>query len=318
MSSGGSTATAFADDEIIFDLPSLIRIYRSGRVERFEPTEFLPPSSDHTTGVDSKDITINPSTDLVARLYLPSSATKSDRRLPVLVFFHGGGFCNHRASSAHYHNYLNHLAAQAKILTVSIDYRLAPEHPIPAAYDDSWEALRWVIERPEPWLSTFGDLDKIVLAGDSTGANIAHNLGMRLGREGKKVEGMVLMNPFFWGKERIGLEGVSLQTEYVDALLPFLCPEWNDGNDDPRLNPWADGAMSMAGLGCRRVLVTVGEMDLLLDRARVYSERLKESGWEGKIEFVLAEGEDHGFFLSYPGNMKAEAFMERFVVHCNK
>ncbi|PKU69123.1 probable carboxylesterase 2 [Dendrobium catenatum] len=324
MSSESATATAAGDDDIIFDLLTLIRVYRSGRVERFEPTEFLPPSFDQTTGVDSKDITINPSTDLAARLYLPSSTTKMDGKLPVVIFYHGGGFCVHRAASAHYHNYLNHLTAKAKILAVSIDYRLAPEHPIPAAYDDSWEALRWVaqLQHSEAWLSKFGDLDKIFLAGDSAGANIVHNLGMRLGKEGKKVEGMVLMNPFFWGKERIGWEGeeregVTIKAEVADGLWPFLCPESIAGNDDPMLNPWAEGAMSLAGLGCGRVLVTVGEKDLLLDRARVYTEKVKESGWGGAIELVVAEGENHGFFLSYPGNKKAEAFMERFVGYCN-
>ncbi|KAH0460574.1 hypothetical protein IEQ34_011237 [Dendrobium chrysotoxum] len=130
------------------------------------------------------------------------------------------------------------------------------------------------------------------------------------------------MNPFFWGKERIGWEGeeregVTMKAEVADGLWPFLCPESIAGNDDPMLNPWAEGAMSLAGLGCGRVLVTVGEMDLLLDRARVYTEKVKESGWGGDIELVVAEGESHGFFLLYPGNKKAEAFMERFVGYCN-
>ncbi|KAG0480323.1 hypothetical protein HPP92_011181 [Vanilla planifolia] len=316
------TAASVAEDDIIFDLISMIIVYRSGRVERFEPTEFVPPSFDSATGVDSKDVVINSSTSLSVRLYLPASAVaKTDYKLPVLVFFHGGGFCLHRASSLHYHNYLNHLTAKAKFISISVDYRLAPEHPLPVAYYDSWEAFRWVISGRDDWLLRYGDLGKVFIAGDSAGANIVHDLGLRLGRLGKKVEGLVMMNPYFWGNEKIGVElkersESMFKVSDVEKVWPFICPG-TTGNDDPRLNPMAEGAPSLLGLGCHRVLVGVGDKDLLLDRGRLYSEKLKESGWAGEVEFVKVEG-DHGFFLAYPGNETAEAFMDRVVSFCNK
>lgn len=167
-----------------------------------------------------------------------------------------------------------------------------------------------------------GDWGRVILAGDSAGGNIAHDLAMRLGEEGREVEGMVLLNPFFWGEERIGREmeekeGSMLRLKDVDPVWEFLCPG-AVGVDDPRLNPVAEGAPSLAGLGCRRVLVSGGEMDLLVDRARIYRRKLKESGWGGEVELVVEEGEDHGFFLDYPENDKAVAFMERFVSFCNR
>ncbi|XP_020591304.1 probable carboxylesterase 2 [Phalaenopsis equestris] len=310
-----SPNTTSDDDELIYDMISMMRAYRSGRVDRFEPFEFLPPSIDPITGVHSKDITLNPTNGLSVRFYRPPSIpSNGDQNHPILVFYHGGGFCLHRPSSAHYHNYLNHLTSKANIVAVSVDYRLAPEHPLPAAYEDSWEALQWVI-------ASRGSSDGVILAGDSAGGNIVHNLGMRMGSEGRKVEGIVLLNPYFWGEEKIGVElegkeGSFLKVKDLDPAWEFVCPG-TKGPNDPRINPVAEGAPGLELLGCRRVLVSCGEMDLLVDRARIYGQKLKESGWGGEVEFVMAEGEDHGFFFLYPQNERAVVFMDRFVAFCN-
>ncbi|GAV57734.1 Abhydrolase_3 domain-containing protein [Cephalotus follicularis] len=59
-------------------------------------------------------------------------------------YFHGGWFCIEAAFSPTYHNYLNTLVAAANIVAISVDYRRAPEHAVPIAYDDSWTALKCV------------------------------------------------------------------------------------------------------------------------------------------------------------------------------
>ncbi|PKU87504.1 putative carboxylesterase 2 [Dendrobium catenatum] len=316
MNSTAASAPPVDSDDIIFELAGAICIYRSGRVERLRPDEFVPPSRDPTTGVQSKDITINPTNGLSVRLYLPPSATSIPKKLPVLLTIHGGGFCLIRSSSSIYHNYINSLTAKAGILSVSVDYRLAPENPLPAAYDDCWEALEWI-------LSKFGDLEKVFIAGESAGGNIAHNVGMRVGREGKKVEGLVMVHSFFWGKDRIGNEelesgkGKNQKVEDANALWLTVFPGAT-GLDDSRINPAAEGAPSLATLGCRRVLVCIAELDLLRERGRVYYEKLKESGWEGEAELLESKGEDHCFFIIEPGSLKAEEFMERMASFFNK
>ncbi|PKA49488.1 putative carboxylesterase 2 [Apostasia shenzhenica] len=320
-------SAAVADDEITYELPGTFRVYRSGRVERLIPEISVPPSLDPATGVDSKDVIINPSSGLSVRMYLPPSAVSGgDRKIPVLVSFHAGAFCVLSTSYPGCHNYLNSLTAKAGVLTVSVEYRLAPENPIPAAYYDCLEAIRWVANHaggcdPEPWLSKFGDLGKIFLGGESAGGNIAHNVAMMLGREGKKVEGVALVCPTFWGKDRIGSEKESRASlrkpEDADGLWPVICPGLT-GLDEPWINPVADSGRSLAALGCRRAFVYVAELDLLVERGRIYYEKLKESGWEGEAEFMETEGKDHCFFLSDLGSEKAEEFLERFASFLNK
>ncbi|XXG86591.1 hypothetical protein AAC387_Pa11g1453 [Persea americana] len=78
-----------------------------------------------------------PPPPVFARLYLPNPPP-TPQKLPILDYFHGGGFYVETAFSATYHPFLNSLAADASLLIVSIDYRRAPKHPIPTTYNDSW------------------------------------------------------------------------------------------------------------------------------------------------------------------------------------
>ena len=82
-------------DELIHDAPNFIRVYKNGRVERFLRIDFAPPGTDAATGVSSKDVAILPGAGVSARIYLPAAPAGSGHRskVPVLVFFHGGGFC---------------------------------------------------------------------------------------------------------------------------------------------------------------------------------------------------------------------------------
>lgn len=106
-----------------------------------------------------------------------------------------------------YHNYVTTLAAKANVLVVSVDYRLAPEHLVPAAYEDSWAALKWVashfnvnghgphVYNYEAWLSEYADFGHVFLAGDSAGGNIVHNMAVQASFEdlnGMKLSGICL------------------------------------------------------------------------------------------------------------------------------
>jgi acetyl esterase/lipase len=196
----GDGANDDGDVDFFFFFFLFLVLYKSGRVQRFMGTDTVPASTDTATGVASRDSVVDAAADLAVRLYLPplttnrtaaGSETETDDGellLPLVVYFHGGAFVTESAFSPTYHRYLNALASRARVLAVSVAYRLAPEHRLPAAYDDAWVALRWTLANarsgPDPWLSRHADLTRLFLAGDSAGSNIAHNMAMRAGREG--------------------------------------------------------------------------------------------------------------------------------------
>ncbi|CAO2191791.1 unnamed protein product [Urochloa humidicola] len=299
------------DTEVDVDLsPYLIR-YKSGRVRRLMGTSKVAAGTDAATGVTSKDVAIDAgAAGLAARLYIPTDVLgKPEEKLPVLVYFHGGAFSVHSAFSGAHFSFLNALVSAARAVTVSVDFRLAPEHPVPAAYDDAWAALRWAVAScsasaavNEPWLAEHGDVTRIFVAGDSTGGNIAHNVAMRAGRiglpGGARIEGMVLLHPYFRGGELLPSERREpLSLERAERWWAFVTAG-RYGIDHPFVNPLTMAAAEWSALGCRRALVTVAGLDKMRDRGRRYVEVLKASAWAGD-EAVLYEdhGERHVFFL---------------------
>ncbi|KAL6655441.1 hypothetical protein ACP70R_006267 [Stipagrostis hirtigluma subsp. patula] len=323
-------------EELEFEMAGVIRAYKSGRVERFDGTETVPPSpdGDAATGVASKDVVLDPAASLSARLYLPPGL-EPGKRLPVVIFFHGGAFLVHTAASPLYHKYAAALAAAAPAVVVSVDYRLAPEHLLPAAYDDAFAALKAVVaacragsasggEEAEPWLAAHGDASRVVLAGDSAGANMAHNAAIRLRKEGgidgygDAVSGVALLHPYFWGKEPLGAEPTDAGYRgSFDRTWEFVCGG-KFGPDHPYCNPMASPE-EWRQLGSRRVLVTTAEQCWFVERARAYAEGIKKSGWDGEIQFYETKGEAHVFFLPKHGSdnaVKELAVVADFVRRC--
>lgn len=307
--------------KLVFDSP-LLRVYDDGRVERFFGTETTAAGVDANTGVTSKDVTVDSATGVFARLYIPAAADDEPRKkLPILVYFHGGGFVLDSATSPMYHRYLNSVVSRACVLAVSVNYRLAPEHPVPAAYDDCWAALAWAASGADSWLSEHGDASRIFIAGDSGGGNIVHNIAMMAGsRRGLpsagallKLKGAILLHPMFGGKDPV--EGEARKSrEYVEKLWPLVCPQGTRGLDDPWLNPMADGAPSLQQLACMtKLLVCSAERDYVRPRAEAYYRAVKESGWSGSVDWFESKGEEHVFFLKKPECEESLALMTRVV-----
>lgn len=307
-----------------YEFPGSFRYYKSGRVERLDGTEVVPTGTDPTTGVTSKDLTINQSTGLSVRLYLPTGINPA-KKVPVILFVHGGAFIIHTAGSPVYHRYCNLLSANAKSVVVSVSYRLSPEHRVPVAYEDTWEALKWVVYNcksgSEPWLAEHGDLARIFLAGDSAGGNAVHNVAVRFGEEGldgcPRLKGLLLMNPYFWGKDSIGNEKTDpgLQA-WMEETWSFICGGKYDMNH-PFVHPLGSPEL-FSKLGCDRVMVTVAELDLFAERGRAYAEALKKSVWEGEAELYETPGEEHVYFLTKFDGKEAMKEMEAMVAFINR
>ncbi|KAJ1384337.1 Lipase, GDXG, putative histidine active site [Sesbania bispinosa] len=310
--------------EIEKELLPLIRVYKDGTVERLLSSPTVPPSpQDPDIGVSSKDIVISDNPFLSARIFLPKS--HQNQKLPIFVYFHGGAFCVESAFSFFCHRYLNLLVSEANIIAVSVDYRLLPDHPLPAAYEDGWTALQWVASHStnnpihtEPWLLDHGDFNKLYVGGDTNGANLAHNVTMRAGTEtlpgNLKILGALLCCPFFWGSKPIGSEPVE---EHENSLAikvwNFVYPNASGGIDNPMVNPCAPGAPSLATLGCSKMLISITGKDEFRDRNILYYETVKKSGWQGELELFEAGDEEHGFQLFKPETDKAKNMIKRLA-----
>ncbi|KAG6389303.1 hypothetical protein SASPL_150770 [Salvia splendens] len=153
---------------------------------------------------------------LSARIYLPPNADPT-KKLPLLVYYHGGGFIVESTFSPLYHKHLNHLVTQANVVAVSVNYRLAPEFPLPIAFEDSWRALKWIAEGKEEWIKEYADLKCVYLRGDGAGGNIAHNIAMRVGEsEGFQFGRDVPELPRLWGVDPIGRETAEEFKKWLD------------------------------------------------------------------------------------------------------
>ncbi|XP_057966545.1 probable carboxylesterase 4, mitochondrial [Malania oleifera] len=285
------------------------KVLKDGSVHFFmPPTEKIPPSDNPKNGVRSKDVVISSDPPVSARIFLPPNPDPT-RKLPLLFYIHGGGFCMQSAFSPGYHDFLTTVVAEANSVAVSVEYGLFPDRPIPACYDDSWAAFQWVASHacgdgPEPWLNDFADFRRVFIAGDSAGGNISHTVSVRVGSTrfpGLRVVGVVLVHPYFGGTDD-------------DQMWLYMCPS-NGGLEDPRLKPAAE---DLARIGCDRVLVFVAEKDHLRKVGIYYHEELKKSGWKGTVEIVENEGEDHCFHMFDPTSEKAADLIKRIVSFINR
>ena len=118
---------------------------------------------------------------------------------PVVVFYHGGGWTLGTLDSAG--DICRELAARSGTVVVSVDYRLAPEHPFPAPQDDAWAALKWVADAAAAF---GGDPNRLAVAGTSAGGNLAASVALRArNRDGPAVTHQALCYPMTdWDTDR--------------------------------------------------------------------------------------------------------------------
>ncbi|PON44932.1 Alpha/beta hydrolase fold [Parasponia andersonii] len=300
---------------IVEDCMGVLQLYSDGSVYRRANIAFNFPVYDDTSVV-YKDLTFDKKLNLSLRLYKPKPANPAAARLPVVFYFHGGGFCVGSRLWPNCHNCCLRLASGLEALVVSPDYRLAPEHKLPAAMDDAVSVVEWLKREVaageddsgcDAWLSRrIVDPDRVFVVGDSSGGNMAHHLAVRIGagsaRVGPvRVRGYVLLAPFFGGVVRTRSEEGPpedlLNLEMLDRFWRLSMPE-GETRDHPLANPFGPNSPSLEKVALDPILVIVGGNELLRDRAEDYAMRLKEMG--KKVEYVDFDGQQHGFFTNDP------------------
>ena len=198
---------------VVEDCFGLLKLYSDGSISRSTNINFNIPIIDDGS-VLWKDNVFDKHHNLHLRLYKPTLASLT--KLPVLYYIHAGGFCFGSRTFPNFHNICHRLVSRLGVLVVAPDYRLAPEHRLPAAIDDAMSSLKWLQTLAmhgdigcDTWLGDgVVDFDRVFVMGDSSGGNVAHHVALRLGMglvelEPVRVRGFVLLAPFF---------GVSVKT----------------------------------------------------------------------------------------------------------
>ncbi len=235
---------------------------------------------------DIKDIIIpGPASELPARIY----TANGDAGTAVFVYLHGGG--NIRGNIGTHDSTCRVLADAGKCAVVSIDYRLAPEHPFPAAFDDAVAATRWLAENTH----NFGwNGRRFIVAGDSAGGNLAAAVAHQARDDGApKIDAQLLIYPVIdhvgeTESKRLFSKGFMLDS------MPFYTASYiPDEADrrDPRASPiYAEdhGRLPPA------VILTAG-FDPLRDEANAYADALANAGV--KVERIVYPDMIHGFTL---------------------
>jgi acetyl esterase len=224
--------------------------------------------------------------DVPGRLYVPDGAGDPG---PLLVFFHGGGFVYGDLDS--HDAVCRFLARRAGVRLLAVDYRLAPEHPFPAAHDDGVATYRWVVEHAG---ELGADPGALAVGGDSAGGCLAATTAIAAAREGLPLAFQLLVYPVTdlrggtESRRRFG-DGFYLTDEFIGLVEPLHTPDPAD-RSDPRASPLL--AELPAGLAPAYV-VTAG-FDPLRDEGEAYAGRLAEAGVP--TELRRFEDQIHSFF----------------------
>jgi acetyl esterase len=227
-----------------------------------------------------------PAGSIPVRVYRPSA----DAQLPIVVWFHGGGWVI--GSLETHDNLCRLLCDDARVIVVSVDYRLAPETKFPGAAEDCVAAWVWLNEHAS---ELGGDAHKIAVGGDSAGGNLAAVVALVAREQGLPVPALQLLvypvtdyefdNPSMIDNA----EGYFLRT----AAMRWFFDQYAGTPDD-----FADWRMSplrapdLAGLPA--ALVITAEYDPLRDQGEAYAQRLRDAGVP--TQSVRADGLFHGFF----------------------
>jgi acetyl esterase len=222
--------------------------------------------------VETRDVEI--AAGLTARLYLPFAEAEPQ---PVMMYLHGGGWV--AGAVATVDPFCRLLSEAAGVIIVSVEYRLAPEHPYPAGLEDTLAAVAWAAEHAHEF---GGDVSRLALGGDSAGANLAAVAANRICGEAQPranaLRALLLLYPvtdhptaghasYAENAVGYGLEA-NLMRWFWEQYAPDVAP------DDPNVAPLRLRELP----ALPPTLITTAGYDVLRDEGLAYVEKLKTAG----------------------------------------
>lgn len=305
--------TMVQEKKVIDEVSGWLTLYDDGSVDRTwtGPPEVkfmsdaVPPHHQFVDGVATADVT---SDGLKLRIYLPENHEK-DEKLPILLHFHGGGFCISEADWFMYYAVYTRLARETRAVVVSVYLRRAPEHRLPAACDDGFAALMLLRAAAGggaallPWLTDHADFSRVFLIGDSSGGNIVHHVAARAGHEDinpLRLVGAIPIHPGFCRSRRSKSEMEQPETPFltlamVDKFLNLALPV-GATKDHPITCPMGEAAPPLTAVALPPYLYCVADQDLIKDTEMEFYEAMKRANKE--IELLINNGVGHSFYLN--------------------
>jgi acetyl esterase len=247
---------------------------------------FAPPQKEPVQKIEDRKIHGPAGYQIPIRIYTPAG----NGPLPILVYFHGGGWVlgdieSHDGTS-------RELANKAGCIVVSVDYRLAPEHKFPAAPEDCYAATKWVTLNAA---SFGGDPARIAVGGDSAGGNLAAAVAqMAADRGAPSFVHQLLIYPvtnysFDTPSYRENGEGYLLTRDSMQWFWKHYLASDEDGK-----NAYASPMQAREVRRVAPAFVITAEFDPLRDEGEAYAARLKEA--RVPVELKRYNGAIHGFF----------------------
>lgn len=221
--------------------------------------------------------------ELPVRLYAPANGP-----LPVLVYFHGGGFT---IGSIATHDVLcRHLSHLAHCAVLSVGYRLAPEHRFPVAFEDAWDAVSWVAEQGD---KQGLDIARMAVGGDSAGGTLAAACALQARDLGVALKLQLLFYPGTTAhantpSHKTFAHGFVLEAAHIDYFFDLYIPDRKDREDwrfAPLMADDVDG-VAPAWFG-------LAECDPLVDEGLQYADKLRAAGVP--VDLDIYRGVTHEF-----------------------
>jgi acetyl esterase len=245
--------------------------------------------SQHVVPVASVEdrVVPGPAGELRVRVYRP----EENGPAPTVLLFHGGGWVIGDLET--HDNMARSICRDCRAVVVSVDYRLAPEAPFPAAVEDALAAARWAGAH----LDELGGDERLAVAGDSAGGNLAAVVAQVLRDEdGPSITGQLLVYPATdvtgdYASRTENAEGYFLDLATMAWFMQQYAADADaDAHADPRLSPLRSADLS----GLPPAVVVTAQYDPLRDEGEAYAERLREAGVP--VEVRRFDAMIHGFF----------------------
>lgn len=226
--------------------------------------------------------------DIPIRIYTPKKAGS----YPILMFFHGGAF--HAGNLESHDEVVRPICKESEYKVIAVDYRLAPEHPYPAALEDCYAVTKWVTEHKEElkW-----DGENLAIAGDSSGGNLVAAVSLLARKKQEfEIKKQVLLYPsldldfseFRYPSLVENGKGYFVESDTLAELNSFYLLG-GANTDDPLVSPIREEKLE----NLPEALVITAEYDPFRDEGEQYAENLRKSGVS--VELKQYEGVTHGF-----------------------